>query len=201
MVCILLWSSAVRVHDSQAYRKKDVTRECVSRILELKYSCQSKLVSALSMLLLPVLSWRVSRAWNPHQFYIWAQVLEACDNLKLLSHATTASPEPSIRAPWREDDAVVGRGNAWWTTAKSGHPCPCQNCSQGASCRKDWKRISTKSSVMSPRRPNRSRDWTELTWTGRHKAYWICTTALPIFENDGCYGILLFLTPVNMCIL
>ena len=33
MACILLWSSAVRVHDSQAYRKMDVTRECFSRIL------------------------------------------------------------------------------------------------------------------------------------------------------------------------
>ena len=32
-----------------------------------KYSCHSKLVSTLSMLLLSVLSWRVSQAWNPHQ--------------------------------------------------------------------------------------------------------------------------------------
>ena len=36
MVCILLWSSAVRAHDSQAYRKIDVTRERSSRILELR---------------------------------------------------------------------------------------------------------------------------------------------------------------------
>ena len=36
MACILLWSSAVRVHDSQAYRKMDVTREPISRILELR---------------------------------------------------------------------------------------------------------------------------------------------------------------------
>ena len=36
MVCILLWSSAVRVHDSQAYRKMDVTKERISRILELR---------------------------------------------------------------------------------------------------------------------------------------------------------------------
>ena len=35
MAWILLWSSAVRVHDSQAYRKMDVTRERISRILEL----------------------------------------------------------------------------------------------------------------------------------------------------------------------
>ena len=36
MACILLWSSAVRVHDSQAHRKMDVTRERISRILELR---------------------------------------------------------------------------------------------------------------------------------------------------------------------
>ena len=36
MACILLWSSAVRVHDSQAYRKMDVTRERISRILEVR---------------------------------------------------------------------------------------------------------------------------------------------------------------------
>ena len=36
MACILLWSSAVRVHDSQAYRKMDVTREYISRILEME---------------------------------------------------------------------------------------------------------------------------------------------------------------------
>ena len=34
MACILLLSSTVRVHDSQAYRKMDVTRERISRILE-----------------------------------------------------------------------------------------------------------------------------------------------------------------------
>ena len=36
MACILLWSSAVRVHDSQAYRKMDVTKERISRIFELR---------------------------------------------------------------------------------------------------------------------------------------------------------------------
>ena len=36
MDCILLWSSAVRVHDSPAYRKMDVTRKHISHILELR---------------------------------------------------------------------------------------------------------------------------------------------------------------------
>ena len=36
MACIFLWSSAVRVPNSQAYRKMDLTRECISCILELR---------------------------------------------------------------------------------------------------------------------------------------------------------------------
>ena len=36
MACILLWSSAVRVYDSQAYRKMDVTWERISCILDLR---------------------------------------------------------------------------------------------------------------------------------------------------------------------
>ena len=35
MACILLWSSALRVRDSQTYRKMDVTRERIS-LLELR---------------------------------------------------------------------------------------------------------------------------------------------------------------------
>ena len=55
MACILLWSSALRVRDSQAYRKMDVTRERISLSWSCeKYSCHSKLVSTLSMLLLSV---------------------------------------------------------------------------------------------------------------------------------------------------
>ena len=36
MTIVLLWSFAVRVHDSHAHRKMDVTRERISRILELR---------------------------------------------------------------------------------------------------------------------------------------------------------------------
>ena len=36
MAGTLLWNSAVRVHDSQAYRKMDVTMDRISRILELR---------------------------------------------------------------------------------------------------------------------------------------------------------------------
>ena len=40
------------------------------------------------------------------------------------SHSTTASPKSSFRAPWRVGDAMVGRGNAGWTTSKSVHARP-----------------------------------------------------------------------------
>ena len=81
-----------------------------------------------------------------------------------MSHASTASPKPSFKAPWWLRDAAVGRGNAGWTTSKSGHLCLCQNCSQGPPAEKDLKRICAETSLMSPRRPNQSRDWTELNW-------------------------------------
>ena len=48
-----------------------------------------------------------------------------------MSYATSDSPKPSFRAPWRVGDAVVGRGNAGWTTSKNGHICRYQNCSKG----------------------------------------------------------------------
>ena len=40
-----------------------------------------------------------------------------------VSHAMTASPKSPFRAPWRVGNAVASRGNAGWTTSKSGHPC------------------------------------------------------------------------------
>ena len=36
MACILFLSSAVRVHDSKAYRKMDVTRELISHLLDVR---------------------------------------------------------------------------------------------------------------------------------------------------------------------
>ena len=55
------------------------------------------------------------------------------------THTHTHTPQPSFWAPWRGGNAVVGRGNAEWTTSKSGHPCPCQNCSRGPPAEKTEK--------------------------------------------------------------
>ena len=89
-----------------------------------------------------------------------------------MSHTTTASPKPFFRAPWRVDDGVVGRRNAGWTTSKSGHPCPCQNCSPGPPAEK-----CERGSLLN--RPSCSPDdtigqVTELNWTEYYSAISKC---------------------------
>ena len=59
-----------------------------------------------------------------------------------MSHITTALAKLSSGAPWKwkVGDDVGDRGNDGWTTWKSGHPCPCQNCSQGPPAWKTGRR-------------------------------------------------------------
>ena len=76
MACILLWSSAVRVHDSQAYRKMDVTRGRISRILELREILLS-IQTGFSLVNTAVVC-AILESTS-------AQVFEACDRLKPLS--------------------------------------------------------------------------------------------------------------------
>ena len=66
-----------------------------------------------------------------HRNLFWQQSRDGNLHNSVMSQARTASPKPSFRAPWRLGDAVVGRGKVGWTTSKSEHPCPCQDCSQG----------------------------------------------------------------------
>ena len=89
---------------------------------------------------------------------------------------TTASPQPSFGAFWRVGDAVVGRGNAGRrTTSKSDvyahartayHGLP-QKILEGDFC---WIVPHVLPPTTPPphlRPPNRSRDWSELSWTTR----------------------------------
>ena len=78
MACILLWSSDVRVHDSQAYRKMDVTRKHIRHVFELReilLSIQTGFNLVNAVVLCNILE-SIS-GWNPHQL--------SCDCLKLLS--------------------------------------------------------------------------------------------------------------------
>ena len=82
MARILLCSCAVRVHDSQAYRNLNVTRECISRILELR----EMLLSFQTGFNLANAEWRISQASNPRINTTEPKYVElACDCLKLLS--------------------------------------------------------------------------------------------------------------------
>ena len=86
MACILLWSSAVRVQDLQAYRKMDVTREFISCILELReilLSFQTGFSLVNAAVVCAILE-SIS-GLEPSSVITENQILEACDCLKLLS--------------------------------------------------------------------------------------------------------------------
>ena len=88
-----------------------------------------------------------------------------------MSHATTASPKPSFRAPWRLSDAVAGRGNAGWTISKSGRACPCQNCSQGHPAKETGRGSLLNHPSCSPDDP--TGQGTELNWTEFYFGTWV----------------------------
>ena len=108
--------------------------------------------------------------WSKINFLVGPQepLLTTVKRQKLawFPHVTTASPKPSFKAPWRVGDAVVSRWNLGWTASKCGHPCTCQNWSQGPPAVKTGRGslLNRPSSLPPPlpfRRPNRSKDWTE----------------------------------------
>ena len=80
-----------------------------------------------------------------------------------MSHATTASPKPSFRAPWRAGDVVAGRGDDGWTTLKSWHLCPCQNYSQGLPAEKTKRGSLLNRTSCPPDDP--VGQGTEMNWT------------------------------------
>ena len=70
MARILLCISAVRIHDSQAYKKTDVTRERISRISELRdmlLSFQTGFSLVNAAVVCAILE---SQAWNPRQIHL-----------------------------------------------------------------------------------------------------------------------------------
>ena len=105
--------------------------------------------------------------------------------LARFGHVTrlTASPKPSFRALYRVGDAVVGRGNAGWTTSRSGHLCPCQNCSQGPPAEKIRRGSLVNRPSCPPRRLRRSQDWTELDWTRKR--------VIAYFASPACFDLFL----------
>ena len=94
------------------------------------------------------LFWQLSRDGNLHGL--------------IMSHAKTASQKPSLRAPWRIGDVVVGRVKSWMNNIKKWTSLPMPDLFTMAFCRKDCKGISAPLSVMFRRRTNWWRDWTEL---------------------------------------
>ena len=84
MACILLWSSAVRVHDSQVYRKMNVARERISRILELREILLS-FQTGFNLVIAAVVCAVLESIYALESSSDATQILEACDCLKVLS--------------------------------------------------------------------------------------------------------------------
>ena len=82
---------------------------------------------------------KINFFWGPQE-----PLLATVERLKLalFGHVTRhdSLSKTVLQGPSRVGDAVVGRGNARWTSSKSGHPCPCQNCSQGPPAKKTGRR-------------------------------------------------------------
>ena len=57
------------------------------------------------------------------------------------------------------------RGNTGWTASKSGHPCPCQYCSQGPPAERTGRGSLLNLLLMCLQCSNLSWRWTELNWT------------------------------------
>ena len=74
--------------------------------------------------------WSKTNSLVDHRNLFWQPSRNGNLHVTGKSHATTASPRPSFRAPWTAGDTVVSRRNAGWTASKSGRPCPFKNCSQ-----------------------------------------------------------------------
>ena len=81
-------------------------------------------------------------------------------------HATTASPKPSFRAPWRVGGNMVGRGKCWMDSIKEWTSMPMPDLLKLVHCRKDWKRISwiiCGVILYTPPPPSDELNWTELS--------------------------------------
>ena len=151
MACILLSSSAVRVHNSQAYRKKDVTRERISRILELKdtfLSIQTGFSLANAAVVCDIL--KCISGLEPSSVITEPRYFEDCDCLKLQLLRFEASvansngmvmfpvhqvwPKPSFKAQWKGEEGkadrrrvgktTLGNGQAWSSASPRGQLRP-----------------------------------------------------------------------------
>ena len=133
MACILLWSSAARVQDSQVYRTNHVNSNRTPSLIHKHNGRQRRRRRKfLDRNVLSTTHAKTSLSVHRNLFWQLSWKLDSSG----MSHAMTASPKPSFRAPRRVGDFVVGRGNTGWTTSKSGYPWTCQNNLQWPSSEK-----------------------------------------------------------------
>ena len=113
------------------------------------------------------LFWQLSRDWNFH-------------GSGSVHKSQTAPPKSSFRAPWRVGNAVVGRGNAGWTTSKSGRSCSCQSCSQRPHVEKTGRGSQLNRPYVPPTTQSvESLNWTEFILVKQFQTLWSCWFSKP----------------------
>ena len=85
---------------------------------------------------------------------------------------------------------TVGRGNAEWTTSKSGQPCPCQNHSQGPPAEKTGRRfLLNHPSRFPPRSPSDpTGQGTEKNWTCEYFFSYLQDKQQSLLWPQTCHG-------------
>ena len=86
-----------------------------------------------------------------------ASMVRAC-------HMPRQPLQPIFRCIFERGRRPGRQRKSWIDNIKDWTSLPTLGLLTMASWRKSWKRISAESSLMSPRRPNQSRDWTELNF-------------------------------------
>ena len=156
--CILLWSSTVRVHDSQAYRKMDETKERISCILELREILLSSrtecnLVNAAVVLEVHA---KIQQAIGPHEDLLtivkrrklqwYGHVSRSSGLAKIILQGTVKGGRRQGRQRKRWEDNIRE-----WTGLEFG------KSQRAVENREKWRKLVAKSSVV-PQRPSRLRD-------------------------------------------
>ena len=101
-----------------------------------------------------------------HRNLCWQLTRDGNLHGSVMSHATHDSLFRTLRQGTLEGGRRRGRQRkCWMDHIKEWTSLTTLELLTSTSFRTDWKKISAESSPMSPRRPNRSRDWTELNWS------------------------------------
>ena len=117
---------------------------------------------------------------------LYCQETETC--MVRACHTPRQPPQnhPSYQGFLEAERRCGRQRKCWIDNIKKRTFLPMSELLTRVSCRKNWKTIFAESSLMSPRRPNRSWDWAELNWTNT-----VANRMIPHYDGQSvsCFGV------------